>query len=205
MVRRAASPSSGTSASPMCDDADRRCRGQAARGVHQRERVLLVAQMPDRNQVEAADRRAFAQPAGRLQDHAGLRALGRPEAIERIGLQHHQLAGTLQRMPSSLVLFDVAVHVGAGQDQRDRAGRARRMQARYRLGGAAGMQRDHRVAGHAVPGARDLDLGHAREKPAPARGGAPVAVVGIRQRGRDDQDVRLLAHRRILSGRHRHG
>ena len=137
--------------------------GQAARRRHQGERILLVAQMADGDEVGVARRPLDDERRRRLDDDARFRPAGGIEAAKTRLLQHDQSAGTLQRMLRVGVPVEVAIEVGPGEHEHERRLRATGAKARDRLRRAARMQGDQQVARHpsqaratstSAPGAR---------------------------------------------------
>ena len=154
---------------------------------HEGERVFFTAQVAHHHHPENPGGLARWPQGGcgLVNDARLVTPLGWQGRQGRV-LQHHQVAGQIQRLPGHVIVQNIAVQVGAGQHDHQRlvgpclgpGGNGRRR--------AAGVQRDHRIGWRVFchwrlrrPLRQQRNVTMIRQKLRPSVCGVPVAVVGF--------------------------
>ena len=123
-----------------------------------------------------------------LKNHSGFGPKRQRQSVGATFLQHNQLVCQNQGRLGAGVHLDVTIKISPRQDDGQPA-KPRLMgigPCSNRFGRAAGMQGQQEIKLRACPLLVDGDIKITAQKPAPAPGGLPIAIVGVGQGGRNN-------------------
>ena len=151
--------------------------GERASGT---KRIFFVTQVAQHRNQEVTPWRCLA-PVGthRLMDHPCLGPVCCVQFVQAFLLQHQQVIGQIQASQRPGIAANVAVQVGAGKCQHQRALRVSLFPGEHRRATMARVQGDHRVLIAAVPIDFHIDfVAQCAQMRGPAHSGVAIPMQG---------------------------